>query len=819
MKKLILLYVLFTAAAQAQTVNFTDTTFKAQLLQAAVTNDIAKDANDNNIKIDSNNNGEIENSEALAVYSLSVGGNNIADFTGIKSFSNLKKLTILTCPATVLDIADMGSLKNLKITMPQLQTLVFSGVNLEGLGIYNAMITTLDLRHMSNLVSVTTMETLQLIDCNFAGLSNLSSVTIDGPVKYFDATGTIMSRSPSYVYPTVVSLKFNASNNLDPRIDMLAPNLNYLEIHNTPQNITWITINNTALTSINLINCQTLIELAIFDSPLNTIDVTQLPRLETLALHNTNVSYLDTSMLPNMKYLWLGDSPINFLNMKNGTTNLREVSFDNMDAINYICVNEHDLEYVRSQADLYAIDPMIGSDCSFTPGGNYNTITGKVTFDANANGCDAADGSFPLIKMKLLTDSDERYTFTKPSGNYTFYTGTGTHTIAPVFENPSYFNSNPQNSTINFPTADNLVHQQDFCITANGNHPDAEVVITPLQAANPGFEIPYKIAFKNKGNQILNGNVTFTFDDARIDFISASQAATQSTGNLVFNYSNLMPFESRGITIRLRIHAPTEIPGVHIDDILPFSATIHPVAADETPDDNVFAFGHLVTGSYDPNNKIGLEGESVTPENIGKYLHYNINFENTGNADAINIVIRDTINPEQFDIKSLEMLNSSHPVKIDIKGNVVAFIFENINLPPSITHHIGGHGNVLFKIRTKDYLTAGDVVENTASIYFDYNAPIVTNEAKTTFQTLSTAGFKSDDTISVYPNPVKDLLKIQSKNTIKSIELFDVQGRILQTSPESKKETTLDLSKQSKGIYFLKITTEKGSKIEKIIKG
>lgn len=49
-------------------------------------------------------------------------------------------------------------------------------------------------------------------------------------------------------------------------------------------------------------------------------------------------------------------------------------------------------------------------------------------------------------------------------------------------------------------------------------------------------------------------------------------------------------------------------------------------------------------------------------------------------------------------------------------------------------------------------------------------------------------------------------------------ELYDVPHTILETVMEPSSSTKLDISIKSNGLYFLKIKTEKGSKVEKIVK-
>jgi len=385
-------------------------------------------------------------------------------------------------------------------------------------------------------------------------------------------------------------------------------------------------------------------------------------------------------------------------------------------------------------------------------------------------------------------------------------------------EQPAYFNVAPTAATVNFPLVNNSIETRDFCVTASGVHPDTEIILVPRGTARPGFDALYLLVFRNKGNFPISGTINLNFDDAHMDFLSAWGNPTQSGDTVSWNYANLMPFEVREFQFVMHVNSTTDTPPVNYDDVLAFSVAINIPTGDDTPDDNVFGLFQVVINAYDPNDKTCLEGTNVLPENIGKYLHYNINFENIGTADAINIVVKDTIDTTRFDINSLQLLYASHPVYTKITGNIVEFIFENINLPPSIMNPIGGHGNVLFKIKTLPNLTVGDEVSNTANIYFDYNAPIDTNEARTAFNNLSKTDFVKDESVTVYPNPAKNKVTVKATGIVKSVQLYDVQGRILQSILDSKSQVILDISNQQRGVYFLTITTDKGSVVEKIIK-
>jgi uncharacterized repeat protein (TIGR01451 family) len=326
----------------------------------------------------------------------------------------------------------------------------------------------------------------------------------------------------------------------------------------------------------------------------------------------------------------------------------------------------------------------------------------------------------------------------------------------------------------------------------------------------------YKLVYKNKGNQTLSGNVTFQYDDAVLDFVTSTATPdTQATGLLTFNYTNLLPFESRSIDITLNVNGPMETPPVNIDDVLDFTATINTNQTEETPDDNSFDYSEVVVGSYDPNDITCLQGEVVSDAEIGEYLHYLIRFENTGTAAAQKVVVTTDINPADYSLNTLQVLDASHDMFVRNNDGVIEFVFEDIQLAGG-----GGHGNILLKIKTLPTLTINDEVDIQADIYFDFNFPIVTNIANTSFETLSVTGFETDQNIILYPNPVEDLLFIESQQDLQQIRLFDIQGKQIKVDVNLDQglNTSMDLSQLSQGIYFINIKTPQGNYTKKVIK-
>ena len=71
--------------------------------------------------------------------------------------------------------------------------------------------------------------------------------------------------------------------------------------------------------------------------------------------------------------------------------------------------------------------------------------------------------------------------------------------------------------------------------------------------------------------------------------------------------------------------------------------------------------------------------------------------------------------------------------------------------------------------------------------------------------------------ISIYPNPTTGELRIENGELIiKNVELFDMHGKKILNSQLSTLNS-LDISHLSAGMYFVRITTEKGVVTKKIV--
>ena len=112
-KLLFILAVFGTLQMTAQIVTIPDSNFKAKLLQADIGIQIAKNLAGQWFKIDANSDGQIQITEAQQVSALYTNFSNIANVTGISSFTNLKVLSCFNNNITSIDVSALSQLQEL----------------------------------------------------------------------------------------------------------------------------------------------------------------------------------------------------------------------------------------------------------------------------------------------------------------------------------------------------------------------------------------------------------------------------------------------------------------------------------------------------------------------------------------------------------------------------------------------------------------------------------------------------------------------------------------------------------------------------------
>ena len=458
-------------------------------------------------------------------------------------------------------------------------------------------------------------------------------------------------------------------------------------------------------------------------------------------------------------------------------------------------------------------------DCSYFANCTYS-IVANAFIDSNGNG------------IKETTENNFNLgTFNYTLNGSTFYSNSNDGTITiPVLNTTNSYNINFSVQNIFTPyytcttsynniTVDTVSGTTYLYFPVNTIAPYTDVS-NYISAENPrpGFSRNVYINYYNNSQVIIpNGTIIFTKNNLET-INNISQTGTVSTSNgFTYNYINLAPQEMRMIVINLQ--TPT-IPTVNLGDLLTISSSITPVSNDVYPENNNYPLTQTVVGSYDPNEVYESRGPEIVFSNFtsNHYLYYTVTFENTGTANAEFIRIENLLD-NKLNPNSIEMVGASHNYDLKRENNQLTWFFYNINLPPTSLNPIASHGFVTYKIKPETGYAIGDIIPNTASIFFDYNPPIVTNTFNTEFvAALSNAEFTNEN-ILLFPNPTSNSFQISIQNTtenLESIVIYDVLGKIVKiVEILASSETSVDVSHLSKGVYLVEVISENKLKLIK----
>ncbi|WP_296313714.1 T9SS type A sorting domain-containing protein [Winogradskyella sp. UBA3174] len=476
-----LLCFLFCTYSYSQVINFPDDNFKTKLLSAVSGNGVAYQCNGNSFKVDANNDGEIEVSEALLVCSLAISDSNISDLTGIEFFTNLEHLQC-----------------------------------------NNNLITELDLSALTNMVGFD-INNNQLTNVNLSGLS---------------------------------------------------------EVHN-------ISFRDNQLTAINLLGLSNLAVLDIRNNQIASLNLDETQALQYLYCQNNDLSTIDLTNLENLIYLNCSFNDLTTLNIKNES--VENLNFSDNENLQYICADGNQLSDVEEKIIQYGyMDCYANSLCNFNQGSSFYSITGNVKYDEVNDGCSATDLNYEGLMFGISDGLNAGDFFSNSSGTYQYNVQEGSFTLTPLISNNTYFNISPTSVAVIFPDESSPA-VQDFCITPAGSYPDLKISIETINSYYD-YTATYRINFSNQGTMTQSGFVNFIFDDNVIDFNSAIPIVSeQNTDELIWEFINLKPFETRSIDFILDFN----VPPIDNGDILNFTGSISSDLTETTPNDNAFNLDHI----------------------------------------------------------------------------------------------------------------------------------------------------------------------------------------------------------------------------------
>ncbi|AUP80863.1 T9SS type A sorting domain-containing protein [Flavivirga eckloniae] len=350
---------------------------------------------------------------------------------------------------------------------------------------------------------------------------------------------------------------------------------------------------------------------------------------------------------------------------------------------------------------------------------------------------------------------------------------------------------------------------------------DLEVFLLPLLPPRPGFINEYRLYVNNlRDDSSISGRIQFNYDSflelISVTEVGAGKTITNISNGFFLDIDNLSPNNSTYVSINIK--TPISVP---LGTVLVSEAVY--LGTDYNLNNNYSRSTQTVVGSYDPNDITESHGPDILYSDFSNddYLYYRVRFQNVGTADAINVSINNILNAK-LDKSTIQMLTASHYHVFTRTDNQLNWKFDNIHLPSEDMDEPNSHGYVYYKIKPLAGYSIGDIIPNTAEIYFDFNPAVVTNTFNTEFTTtLSSKRFNKAD-FSISPNPATEMVELKFNKIATNevhVNVYNIQGKLILNTNDTLQNNAIHINVASleSGMYFLKIGDGKNEVTQKLV--
>ncbi len=452
---------------------------------------------------------------------------------------------------------------------------------------------------------------------------------------------------------------------------------------------------------------------------------------------------------------------------------------------------------------------------------SFWNISGKVFLDNNAN-CIQDTLDFGLENIPVSLDSGNvqlQQVLTNIYGEYSFTTGLGNYIVRVDTTNIPYQVVCPLSfsHTSVLTLIDSIDSGLDFGLQCNALYDLEARSISPSSIFVVGTQLILYLKAGDVCAAGISGTVQVILNNT-ISYVSPLGLTPSFVSGDTITW-NISDFSTVNPSLDFNILVQVETTSTFGDsaciqlNVLPNS--------DSNPLNNFLSTCYPIRSSYDPNEKYMSPAGLV--DTSQQWFTFTIFFQNTGNAPAHQISILDTLN-ENLDASTFTFLSSSHHVFTQLlPGNILRITYSNINLIDSTTDELNSHGYVQFKIKRKVNLPVGTTLTNTASIFFDFNVPVVTNQTSATLSTNVGIHEISSLKFNIYPNPSKGAFTLSFSNHFGEKSLLKIYNMLGETIFEKRFTVSSSLSinhseiNLQKGMYVVEITFENYSEKKKLM--
>ncbi|MBP9193577.1 MAG: Ig-like domain-containing protein, partial [Saprospiraceae bacterium] len=343
--------------------------------------------------------------------------------------------------------------------------------------------------------------------------------------------------------------------------------------------------------------------------------------------------------------------------------------------------------------------------------------------DLNGDGNYSPPAEYPLNNTSLQIAGFPITFFTNIFGEALFQLDTGSYSLTALVP---YGNWEINPTVTQFYLTENTELLIGFIPMAGTSSAIAQQA-TGIMRCNQYTQV--NVSVMNVGSVPLNGKVVVQHEEISMvkNFNPSLLSMTDTT--ITWQIAQLLPGQVFKPSYQARIPNP-----VSNNDSLHFTIRVY-----DANDSLIFVeqLAYLIRCSYDPND-LQVRPDRIGEENLTlrtEALTYQVRFQNTGNDTAFYVRIDDVLHKD-IDRRSLMLIDASHKGRMILCSNdTLCYIMDTIQLIDDKTSYEGSQGYMVFTAKTKFDIAEGTVVPNQAHIFFDANAPVITNAVKNTIVT------------------------------------------------------------------------------------
>ncbi|GEM_PF-2601358 len=361
----------------SQNVYIPDPIFKNLLISNTEASQYAKDLNGNFTKIDLNEDGEIQISEAENISYLATAYYYLTDITGIEAFKNLTELNIEHCPyllelplsynsklENIIGYANLG-LKSISVencflletidllsakinsvnlaNNPNLKKIVLSGTYsdldlssatlLQDLRIDSPNLQNLNLKNCNSLKEIR-IDNCNLTQYNFEDAPLVEEISIY--ISTYDSPLKTLNFSSNHFLSSLHIRSYTPSSNLTDLILPETPCLKYISL-----------IGKFSLPVLDISQQTELLSLTLSDVNLSSLNLSKNTKLKWIQISDANdISFLDASKNTDLQVFNIFNMPnLHSVSVKNGKQQDFYEGFINCPLLNYVCCDESEKDF------------------------------------------------------------------------------------------------------------------------------------------------------------------------------------------------------------------------------------------------------------------------------------------------------------------------------------------------------------------------------------------------------------------------------------------------------------------------------------------